>query len=579
MVDPSSVAEGDASVDFKTKGAGFEGMVTGMKRAVIHAESQVIKTCFKQRGKYTEAECKKSVESAFERMANDIWRQLGGYLQKSVNTRAADTLRSLIKLQSDADSIAAQVKELQVHFEDSLRRQVHLSSFTPDARLHTSLSVEDDEKMSEASDLSRISVSARDMSSDLKEQGNRLLQSFQRFTSSGGTTETGTVPSRREMDLVLRDMLMMVRSSKAEASRAREDKGDQRLERHLARIRNRIDTLCRSFEEGASTKRMTLNVTPPPNETMTVSSEDIRSLREVIAHQAAEIEKLRRDSLLSGRVSSPIEPVHEDLQQMNETQGSIMADIREMKKHMDRVFFASKDTGGASATQALLVLKASAPHIQADNDTEFVKKLMSEVLSIRKSQHMLLQLLRKDGITVETLEDVGTEYSKLRKEWVETKEHYDELFLRMIKIQSESELESNYHQSKIKELEAELELVRNGRNTPDSGSSRAKRSVEIKSNPLDEENTVLSTENFALLQKLETAAKEKMQMLRMLEDAKMERRRKEDVEETEEPEIVGNLEAVLSSLPPFPGRRSPFHQSAPPSNSKEPIKIISDLEA
>jgi len=556
LTDPTSLAE----MDHRTKGAGFDGIVTGMKRAVLQTESQVVKLCFKQRGKFSEAECKKSVQSAFGRMANDIWRQLGTYLQKTPATRVTETLNSLVRLQSEAESLAAQLKELQVYFEETLRRNANLSSLTPDARLHTSISVDDDEKMSEMSDLSRVSSSAKDLGTDLKEQGNRLLKSFQRFASSGAS-ETGTSPARREMDLVLRDMLVMVRSSKAEVGRISEDKSDQRLERHLARIRSRIDSLCHSFEEGATTKRLALS--PVPGETFTVSNEDMRSLREVIERQAAEIEQLRGQTL---RAASPIEPVHEELQQMNEVQGSIMADVREMRQHMDRVFLTTTDTD-SQVKQTLLVLRASAPHIRTQSDSEFVKTLMNEVLAIRKSKQTLLQMVNKDGTTLEALEDVGVELLKLRKECQSLKEQHDELFLRMIKVQSEGELEINCLQSKVKELE----VSKVGENTLKSSASRAIKAAEAQPNSLDEENALLSSENFALLQKLESAGKEKLQLLHMLESLKA------SLGDSSEPEIKGSLAAVLDSLPAYPGRSSPFQrrtEETRPSDAHDSLQVL-----
>jgi len=548
LTEPSSTGEEEVKVDFRAKGTGFEGMASGMKRAVIHAESQVVKLCFKQRGKFSEGECKKSVESAFERMANDIWKLLGAYLQKSTATRAADTLRSLIKMQSEAEAVATQVKELQVHFEDTLRRQANLSSLTPEAKMqHVSFSVDEDEKMSEMSDVSRISVSAKDLTSDLKEQGTRLLQSFQRFTSSGNS-ESKTSPARREMDLVLRDMLLMVRNSKAEAGRLHEDKGDQRLERHLSRIKARIDALCHNFEEGAVTKRRPVSVSPPLNEAV---SEDIRKLKEVVGKQAAEIEQLRKQAALAVQVTSPIEPVHEDLQQLNEVQGSIMADIREMRQHMDRVFFATKDAGKeASARQVLQVLRASSPHIQTENDSEFVQTVMDEIITLRKSTHCLLELVTKEGFALKSLQEVGAEFVKQHKAYLDLKEQHHELFLRLIRFQSESELEASYLQTRVKELETDLETLRMGRTTPDSTSSRAKRSIDVRSNLLDEENTVLSTENFILLHKLESAGKEKMQLLLIVEDLKRESKGKiVDFEEALEAEMRGNgLQECLNPL-------------------------------
>lgn len=570
LTDSSSAAEEDVKVDFRAKGTGFEGMATGMKRAVIHAESQVVKLCFKQRGKFSEGECKKSVESAFERMANDIWKLLGAYLQKSTATRAADSLRNLIKMQSEAEAIATQVKEMQVHFEETLRRHANLSSLTPEAKMqHVSFSVEEDDKMSEVSDMSRVSASAKDLTSDLKEQGTRLLQSFQRFTSSGNS-EIKTSPVRREMDLVLRDMLLMVRNSKAEAGRLHEDKSDQRLERHLARIRTRIDTLCHNFEQGVVAKPRPVSVSPPLNEAV---SEDIRQLKEVVGKQAAEIEKLRKEATLAVRMTSPIEPVHEDLQQLNEVQGSIMADIREMRQHMDRVFFATKDSGKeASAKQVLQVLRASSPHIQAETDSEFVQIVMDEIITLRKSTHSLLELVTKEGFPLKSLQEVAAEFVKQHKTYLDLKEQHDELFLRLIKFQSEGELETSYLQTRVKELETDLESLRMGRVTPDSSSSRAKRSVDVRSNLLDEENTVLSTENFILLHKLELAGKEKMQLLRIVEDLKRESKAKVvDFEEALEAEVRGN-ELQESLFPPHTGEtRLP--------KARDPIQILNELEA
>lgn len=517
LVNPGSGAE----VDLKGKTGGFEGVVTGVKKAVIHAENVVVKTCLKQRGKYTETECVKKVESAFERMAGEVWKLLGGYMQKTGSGRAADTLRSLIKMQSDADHIATQVKALQAHFEDTLRHQVTL---TTHPKPHTYSEPD--------SDKSLLSSSPRHSDIDLKEQGNRLLHSFQRFTTSGRASDGGTIGAHREMDLVLRDMMAVARSSKGEAGKTTTGE-DLRLERHLARIRRRIDSLCRNFEEGATPIPTALSVSP---------------------------------SLPSPHpASSDLPPVHDDLQHLTQVQGSIMSDLRDMRKHMDKVISLTKDSNPTS-TQSLNVLKAFMPHLQAESDSQFVTLLMNDILSTRKSQFCLINLLKNEGILVETMDEVGKEYLKLKKEYEEMKENNDEMVLNVIKMQSEGELETNYLQNRIKTLECELEMVKNGRNSPDSGSFRAKKSVEMAKNSLDEENAILSMENFALLRKLEEEMNEKMRLIDILSAKSHEIVRKTEENEGKEGESDGNMHE-------FTGRRMPSHQSAPPASSLESGKL------
>ena len=578
------ISTSESPPDYTIKGTSFEGLFSSMKRSVTSAESMIHNYCFKRRGKYSEAECKQGVGIALERMANDIWKQVYGYVQKPVGTRASEALKALSRQQEDTEAIAAKLKEAQVHFEEVLKRHLNFSGMGESPA--QPISPEDeaifkDDRSSELSDQARASPFPKELTAELSEQSNRLLKSFQKFASSG-IREPGPLPARREMDSILRDMLLMVKTSKAEVGRVKEELGSQKFERQLNRMRYRVESLCKSMEE-ATSKRVTFaaaQVGPSPLQ------EEISRLRDVVFRQSVVIDRYRAEERLPIHVSDvPQSPVPEaasfhmpEMDQLTQAQQTIMTDIREMKQHMDRFFYSSKDSApDSSKSQTLKVLKAAAPHIRASNDSEFLQLFIDDLVALRKSQQSLLSTLNNEGYSLETLEDVSKEFLKVRGDYLSLKEEHDETLLKIIRVQSEAEIEGSYLESRIKFLEAELEESKKAEQyTPESSSPRSHRRVsDYQFGSVEEENALLSTENFELLIKLEVVSREKTAILAQCADLQREL----ETSNRKAEELQGSLqaqEALFQSHIPMSERSRDLQEEDPLLEDRDEGRKVSE---
>lgn len=266
----------DLSREFQIKGSVFEGLFAAMKRSVLDAEALIHNYCFKRRGKLSETECKQGVGMTLERMANEIWKLVSVQVQKPVSVRAAEALKALLHMQQDSNSLVLKLKQAQSHFEEVLKRYQSISS-------QESALVATQGESSLGSDSSssdhRPNPFTRDLSSELRDQGSHLISTFRKHSVPGKPLIGPAV--KTEVASIFKDMGLLAKNPKIEGLKARE-KGNN-LAKEIDRMRIRVEEICRMMEDSSGKKSTDINRI------------ENGKLREIVAKQAEEIEKLRRN--------------------------------------------------------------------------------------------------------------------------------------------------------------------------------------------------------------------------------------------------------------------------------------------
>lgn len=569
----------DLSREFQIKGSVFEGLFAAMKRSVLAAEALVHNYCFKRRGKLSESECKQGVGMALERMANEIWKLVSVQVQKPVTVRASEALKALLRMQEDSNNLVVKLKEAQRHFEEVLKRHQSASQEGGLAATQGELSLCSDSSSSDH----KPNPFPRDLSSELRDQSSRLMRSFQKYALSGKSL--GLATARTDLGNVFKEMAVLAKNSQVEGLK------NNSLAKQLGRMRTQVEEMCRTLEDAAEKKSVDSN------------QQETRRLRELVAKQAAEIEKLKQNlqiqqfpedfidvsdpqtpiepckptpepyksstpdpvmyqisaspGLPTGQMTaehlsyqiSPAEPISykEDFDKLTQAQVAMISDLKNLHKALEKLSVSqsnsltnsssahvSQETAELKTDLSLgLMLKAmrtAAPHIKTGNDAEMVHQFVSETLGLKEEVGALIAAVRSLGCEVSGLKDIEAEFIKSKQQYTELAEEHDELILKMIKVQSETELNANYHQTRIKELENQLEEARKPTQSPALLSQAPQpplksvqsllaalpklkqqpthRPTDSRANYYEDEIALLSAENFAFLGKIESVTKE-----------------------------------------------------------------------
>jgi len=549
----------DLSREFQIKGSVFEGLFAAMKRAVMGAEALIRNYCFKRRGKYSETECKKGVGVALDRMANEIWKLVSVHVQKPVSVRAAEALKALASLQKDTEVIVAKLKEAQNRFEEVLYR--HLKA--------TSLPNKDQLSPYASDSLPLDNPFSIDVHSELRDQSSKLMYNFHKYAASGTH-----LPAYREIGSVLRDMAFFARTSAGEAGKEEGSK----LARQLVRMRNRVEGVCRTLEATAGKKAA-------------VDMQEYEKLKSIVSRQEEEIAKLRQSQQLSvdlldtsdlhssleldkrtseyrsttpdptpyppsdlpAHVSyqiSPAEPAiyRDDLEKISKTQIAMLSDLKSLHIALEKATIqpfspalstlSSDSKGDFGLGLMLKAMRAAAPHITAENNAEVLHQFVSEMLDLKESVRKLVSGLQEMGWEARDLREIEREIRENARQFQELREEHGELMLKVIKTQSEAELDANSYQKRIKELERQLEDLGNAKKAGQTAVSPLKglqgllaalpklaqkqepvppppshRSTDSRAGFFEDEIAYLSAENFALMSKLQAANKDRSQLL------------------------------------------------------------------
>lgn len=552
----------DLSREFQIKGSVFEGLFAAMKRSVVEAEALIRSYCFKRRGKYSETECKQGVGRALDRMANEIWKLVSVHVQKPVSVRASEALKALVSLQQDTESTAAKLKEAQDHFEEVLCRHLTASSLP-----------NKDSLASYSSDFLSFEPKSNplplNIHTELRDQSSRLMHNFHKYAATGTP-----LSAHREIGRVLRDMALMARTSGGDAGK---EEG-KKLARQLIRMRNRVEGVCRTLEETAG-KKAPLD----PLEYERLKSivcrqeEEIAKLRQNTQnqqlsldlldtsdlHSSVELHKRYRSTTpdpshtppdlpdhLSYQIS-PAEPVSykEDLDKISKAQIAMLSDLKSLHVALEKATishsnslsspsfptFSSNFKADFGLGIMLKAMRAAAPHITAENDAEMVHQFVSEMLDLQESVRKLVSGVQEVGWEVTDVREIEGEVRKNVKLLQGLREEHTELLLKVIKLQSEAELDANNHQNRIKELEKELTDLKKAEPaaktavSPITGlqgllnalpklaqrqeSAPSHRSNDSRAGFFEDEISYLSAENFSFLSKLEAASKDRCQLL------------------------------------------------------------------
>ena len=572
----------DLSREFQIKGSVFEGLFAAMKRSVMATEALIHNYCFKRKGRLSEAECKQGVGMALERMANEIWKLVSVQVQKPVTVRAAEALKALLRMREDSDSLVAKLKEAQKHFEEVLKRHQSATQEGALAAAQGEFSLCSDSSSSD----NKPNPFPRDLSSELRDQSSRLMKSFQKYATS--SRPLGLATARTDVGNVFKEMAVLAKNSKADGLKGKKEADS--LAKQLGRMRLRVEEMCRTLEDAAEKKSRDSD------------QQETRQLRELVAKQTAEIEKMKQNlqiqhfpedfidvsdpqtpiepykpspepyksstpdpvmyqmsaspglptgQMIAEHLSyqiSPAEPISykEDFNKLTQTQVAMISDLKNLHKALEKLTVSPSNSLANSSSAAVsqdcaeakselglgLMLKAmrtAAPHIKTGNDAEMVHQFVSETLGLRQEVGALVEAVRSMGCEVSGLKDIEAEFSKFKQQYAELAEEHDELILKVIKVQSEAELNANYYQTRLKELEAQLEEAHKHTQSPAPPSQAANpplksvqsllaalpklkqqpthRPTDSRANYYEDEISLLSAENFAFLGKIESVTK------------------------------------------------------------------------
>jgi hypothetical protein len=464
---------------------------------------------------------------------------------------------------------------------------------------------------------------------------------------------------------IFKDMGLLAKNPKIEGLKARE-KGNN-LAKEIDRMRIRVEEICRMMEDSSGKKSTDINRI------------ENGKLREIVAKQAEEIEKLRRNiqqfpvdfidtsdpqtpiaagqptstlfksstpdpvmfqissspSLPADRLTyehqsyqiSPAEPISfkEDLDKLTQGQVTMMSDLKNLHKALENITgnptipqgnsVSAVSEGNASLGIMLKAIRTAAPHIRARDDAEMLHQFVSETLEMREEVNALLAAVREIGCEADSLREVEAEFRKLRGQYQELCDEHDEITLKMIKTQSEAELNSDFYQNRILELETQLETAKKTSQPlaamPQANVSALQgverllaalpalkpmkepthRPTDSRANYYEEEIALLSGENFAFLGKIETFTRErtKLQEKISLLEKKLQVYQSQmgtslvEAEEMEPPKLVEILKSghndPKSSFESAPGgTEEAFDHQSGEIHSKNRLKKISILE-
>jgi len=401
-----------------------ESFFANLRQVLTQAKSQINSLCFKCRGKYSEAECRKGVGQALEKLGGEVWKRVDSYLQCDYNGHLSAALCTALDLQRKAESVRTQLSKAQIGFEDFLKRCL-MTTPPPDSSINSPLfSPRQTTNASYVSD----SVDTESISSEMADYSEKLVKTLQKL-AKGGPRDGFPQTNRKEVDRLLRDIAKTVRTSREEAGKISKEIREQRLQRYVISLRSRASALLREMDAVAAL--------PTSQDIISGLQQDITSLEAVIVSQAGEIRFLK-ESLQS--------PLDENFQ------STILTEVKELKGLVETSI--RKNSADEDMTQALALLRASAPLLKATSEAELIEKYCDQAESLRSTVNALLTKLMLNDVSVTSLEAVADLTIAFKREseslavWKAIQEG------KLKDQQSHYELEIEYLERRLRELES-----------------------------------------------------------------------------------------------------------------------------
>lgn len=401
-----------------------ESFFAGLRQILTQSKTQINSLCFKCRGKYSEAECRKGVGQTLEKLGGEIWRRLDSYLQCDYNGHLFAALNTAIDLQRKAESVRTQLAKAQLGFEDFLKRCL-MTSPPNDSSVNSPLySPRQTTNASYISD----SVDKESVSSEMADYSEKLVKTLQKL-AKGGPRDGFPQTNRKEIDTLLRDIAKTVRTNREETGKISKEIREQRLQRYVVSLRSRANTLLREMEAAAAL--------PTSQDIISGLQQDIASLEGTIVSQAEEIRCLKES------LQSPLD---------TSFQSTILTEVKELKGLVETSI--RNNSSDEDLTQALALLRASAPLLRASSEAELIEKYCDQAEALRSSVNALLTKLMLNDVAVTSLESVADLVVKFKREnqeltgWKATHEG------KLKEQQSHNELEIEYLERRLRELES-----------------------------------------------------------------------------------------------------------------------------
>ena len=111
-------------------------------------------------------------------------------------------------------------------------------------------------------------------------------------------------------------------------------------------------------------------------------------------------------------------------------------------------------------TQGLAVLRTVFPELRAGGEQEFIEKFVKRVMEERAEVEQFMGAVRSEGYSFLTLEELAREFTKLKTSVMNLQEEREDALLKMIRVQSEFEIETEFQKARANQLETELSQLR-----------------------------------------------------------------------------------------------------------------------
>ena len=408
-----------------------------VKAAVQSADAMIDKLCFKRRPS-PPVDARKGVTAALEQLAEEVWKAVAEGTEKSLTLQ-------LVRLFPVLDSLTATIDALHQTLEDLLTRA---ESGQPSADELKPNPLPDPAKSEESKETELGKVSPGPPKAIDKGKWREV---------------------REEMETVLGELQAL-----GMAKGRNEETEAGRLRREVGKVKQRLQGVCKSMEEeevrSPSERSMQRSNIPgssddltehshpsfrPPS-TLTIDTEDIkleltRHLREsqTTVITALNEQKQGISSVAQAQVS------------LQSKQEALSAEVAEIRKKLNEVFPTSPSKGKKmDMTQGLAVLRTVFPELRAGGEQEFIEKFVKRVMEERAEVEQFMGAVRSEGYSFLTLEELAREFTKLKTSVMNLQEEREDALLKMIRVQSEFEIETEFQKARANQLETELSQLR-----------------------------------------------------------------------------------------------------------------------
>lgn len=420
-----------------------ESFFAGLRQILSQVKTQITSLCFKSRGKYTEAECRKGVGVALEKLGNEIWRRLTGYLHNDYNAHLYTAVSTFIDLQQKSVSIRNQLLKAQTGFEDFLKQ---CFSHTQGSESYMNSPLYSPRQTVNSSYISDT-VESESVAGEMVTYSEKLVGTLQKLTQSG-RRENLNPSNRKEVDRLLRDIAKAVRANREETGKITKEIHDQRLERYIVSLRSKAIALIKDMEAAANL--------PTSQDIISGLQQDIIRLESVIVSQAEEIRCLK---------ASLYEPNGE-----TSFQSTMLTEMQELKGMMATTM--RRNSEDVDLNRALALLRASAPGLKAENEAELIEKYCDQTENLKSKVNALMTKLALNDVSVTSLESIGDTVLQLRRDLSSLASSKDSLDAKFREQRNHYELEIEYLERRLKDQETKEKPLTAVLSVPDSPTMR-----------------------------------------------------------------------------------------------------------